>query len=1549
GPGSEFTDNLAQTHGGAIYLKSGKIMLNASAAGNILFRGNKHGVTFTLTGDSYVANAGSGTPNAVYLGTSGTFIVDTADDSKVEFYDPIHSGGAVTFEKTGTGSVYFYDYGSLTGMISGSPTTNVKGGFFIVKLSENPPVGAVAAYGTVDRGTITVSGTSATQLGVIVGESSAKIQAETINVDAYGEIWADDPVGTVVIKANAFNLKNNGGLGGHGTLRVEDSNSMTIAIATTGTFTINAIDHGNPTDPNVTFTLEGSLLQGIGKLKKTGPGKFEMDRAHVYSGGTQVEEGTLLITYPGDPRQTQASIGAGSITVNENGTLYVKPTGSGNYSINNTLNAHNSGAKGGLLRVDLGNTSNILTIANSTNYDGRLLLENLTYTMANSGITQVINARVEAGAGSLLHVNSGASPTEGFKFASGVVRFNDLTAGATQMGSRITTSALDVSGTGTVQVNSSLLTASHGLFTNNDTPLLQRDNYGMARQFIGAKNSTITVTGNAANIQLTDFNGTAVDITQQVNLMQNSQDVAIQYVRLNSESLTTGPQNDGLYIGAVLFKISLNSGKTTSLSGDVTTVAGGNDFSAQIVGEGNLQIDATNSIILNNASPAPNSFSGTTTVNTGRLVGGADNIIASSSGLEVKAGATFDTGNFNQGVKNLTGAGTLEVNAGAGKTLTITQASPTTFSGALVGSGVILKDGVGTLTLSGTANTHSGNWNVNGGGLIVTGTIGSSGNYAGNIGVENASVVFNQTGNQTLAGNITRNHTSATVQKLGAGTLSVNGRIEPQFTLSAGVLAGVGTLYNAVFATGAKISPGTSGGADMGVLSFGENTGSTTIFSGVHILLNLKGASQSDTINVTGDVAFANNNTLDFQWDDAVFKDGSYTIVKASGGLYAGDGVTPLTTALMQGTTFLQGGAAIANARNLSELRIVSDGEGNKIVLTTWANKNYTVYWDGKPAPSDNWNDTSTNKNWWTTEVTGTKQSVPFLDGDIAMFNNEAPAKTVIVDTGGVTVYAMTVTGAAYTFNGGKITGDPNSWNSSYSGEPPPTISSRLLVESNATALFDGAVEFPEIEVQGAAEFNAAVKVNGVGKALKATGSGYIKLGNSGSFTDVASIILDGAQTKLEFNRTSTNYTYAGVISGSGSVEKTGNAEVTLTGDQTYTGETKISAGKLTVTGRLGAGNYNGGIIDNGTLEFNQTQAQTLNGRIDGSGALIKSGNEKLTLTHAESRYTGSITVNAGIMEVSGRVGAIYETFDGGTAFEATYVSGYYTGNIHVAENAKLTFSFAGDYQVLAGGLSGGGTLEKKSAMPMYFVGNASSFSGYTVVQAGGFHLAPGTLYGSTTASGGFTVASGAALHVNDGGKIIAETMSLLGGASLVSHPGQFTIQAKNSANITISANAALFFYLGENDVDTAAAPKPKIAFQDASGGAAQVDLPNPIGLKVLPGGYVPRPELDGHFTLLSGLDINSIATRHGSYDAALLAIFGTKEIEIMSSWFDLFFTATGELMLHQRDFKTTIPEPATYGLFSGILLGSLALLRRRKSRKGRSGQNGDTCLPICP
>ncbi len=142
--------------------------------------------------------------------------------------------------------------------------------------------------------------------------------------------------------------------------------------------------------------------------------------------------------------------------------------------------------------------------------------------------------------------------------------------------------------------------------------------------------------------------------------------------------------------------------------------------------------------------------------------------------------------------------------------------------------------------------------------------------------------------------------------------------------------------------------------------------------------------------------------------------------------------------------------------------------------------------------------------------------------------------------------------------------------------------------------------------------------------------SGTLQIGAGGTAGSIAGNILNNAA--MIFNR-SNNLTYAGVISGIGTLTKLGAGILTLTGNHTFTGDTTISAGTLSIGSGGTTGSIAGNIIDNSALRFNRSNNLTYAGVISGSGTLQKSGAGVLSLTGA-NLYTGTTTITTGTLSI---------------------------------------------------------------------------------------------------------------------------------------------------------------------------------------------------------------------------------------------------------------------------------------------------------------------------
>ena len=105
---------------------------------------------------------------------------------------------------------------------------------------------------------------------------------------------------------------------------------------------------------------------------------------------------------------------------------------------------------------------------------------------------------------------------------------------------------------------------------------------------------------------------------------------------------------------------------------------------------------------------------------------------------------------------------------------------------------------------------------------------------------------------------------------------------------------------------------------------------------------------------------------------------------------------------------------------------------------------------------------------------------------------------------------------------------------------------------------------------------------------------------------------------KLAFDR-SNSVTFAGVVSGSGSLTQLGAGTIDLTGANTYTGGTTISAGTLQIGAGGTTGSIVGNVVDNAKLAFDRSNSVTFAGIVSGSGSLTQLGAGTIDLTAANT------------------------------------------------------------------------------------------------------------------------------------------------------------------------------------------------------------------------------------------------------------------------------------------------------------------------------------------
>ncbi|EBJ2611731.1 hypothetical protein DQ643_11790 [Salmonella enterica] len=288
------------------------------------------------------------------------------------------------------------------------------------------------------------------------------------------------------------------------------------------------------------------------------------------------------------------------------------------------------------------------------------------------------------------------------------------------------------------------------------------------------------------------------------------------------------------------------------------------------------------------------------------------------------------------------------------------------------------------------------------------------------------------------------------------------------------------------------------------------------------------------------------------------------------------------------------------------------------------------------------------------------------------------------------------------------------------------------------------------------------------GQSLTKTGAGTLILNAENTYTG-GTTISDGTlvannvealgtgnvtdNATLELN---TGGDFDNAISGSGQVVKSGDETLTLSGANSYTGGTTISGGTLVATNVEALGS--GDVTDNATLELNT--GGTFDNVISGSGQVVKSGDEMLTLSGANS-YTGGTTISGGTLVVS-NVEAL--------------------GSGDVTDNATLELNTGGDFD---NAISGSGQVVKSGGDTLTLSGNNS----YT----GGTLISDGTLVATNVeALGSGDIDNYASLQLNASGQFVT--------ANLTTHDNATTAIGAGSAlranTLTQEANSTLAVHL---------------------------------------------------------------------------------------------------------------------------------------------------------
>ncbi|EEA5464106.1 autotransporter outer membrane beta-barrel domain-containing protein [Salmonella enterica subsp. enterica] len=1356
-------NQITTESGSAIVAKDNGILIN-SGANNVTNGGS---ITATGSNMSYGIQYNSGASGTITNTGTITTTGKGAGDASVYAH-----GGAVTINNSGTMDssvfgVYVTTGHTLNNLAGGSISANTAVQFHG---NNNKLANAGAILGDTNGVTISGSGNTLTSQGKITGGTNAILinsgsKNNTLTLNTGTEIS-----GSITDDNNSASANNNLILDGEGTLgssisglnSVTSSGDWTLSGATmnfsgttnsalwvkSGTLILNGamtakgatvdsgttlqignsgtlgafngdiVDNGTLTFNRSDAAAYGSVISGSGNVIKQGGGELTLSNNNSYSGGTTIAEGTLTATAGG-------ALGSGNI----DNRAYLK--------------------------LDAASASDPFIVADLTTHSG---------------------ATVEIGAGSTLQANT-LTQQDGSTLTA------DLTATS---GPAIRAKNVNLDGT----LNVASPASQEPIRSTDDLislALIESDN-AISGDFDG-----ITINGNAMNpdafitvVGQKNVNDTHYDLVETLTWYADHDNAAIDA----HGTFNLADADDSFTVNTVLENVDANSGwngqsltKTgagTLILNAENTYTGGTTISdgtliannVEALGTGNVTDNAT--LELNTGGDFTNNISG-----SGQVVKSGDETLTLSGANSYTGGTTISGGTLVAsnvealGTGDITDNATLELNAGGD------------FANNIGGTGSVVKSGDKTLTLSGS-NTYTGGTTISGGTLVATnvealGTgnvtdnatleLSTGGDFANNIG-GTGSVV--KSGDKTLTLSGANSYSGATtisggtliathVNALGTGAIDNRASLlldaSGQFTVTDLTTESGG---NTEIGAGSTLQATTLTQKSDSTLTINLNSNTTAPvihaasqvslagtldITGVGDVLDSDPASTDDLDTFTliasdktiaGDFEKLTVAGMDADLADFITVDGR---IDDTGKQYE------LTTAL---TWYADRDDAVTDAHGTFNL---TNADGSFAVNTVLENVDATL----DPASATGWDGTSLIKQGAGTLILNAENTytggTTISGGTLVATNVDALGTddaTLELNTGGT--FDNAISGSGQVVKSGDETLTLSGTNT-YSGGT--LISGGTLVASNVEALGTGDVTNDAVlELNTSGDFDNALSGSG---QVEKSGDGTLTLSGSNTYTG-GTLISGGTlvasnvealgtgdvtdNAVLELN---TGGDFDNAISGSGQVVKSGDETLTLSGANSYTGGTTISGGTLVATSvdALGSGD----VTDNAVLELN-TGGDFTNS-ISGSGQVVKSGDETLTLSGANS-YTGGTLISSGTL-VANDVNAL--------------------GTGDVTDNATLALNTGGTFD---NAISGSGKVEKSGDKTLTLSG-ANSYTGGTTIN-------DGTLVASNVeALGSGDVTDNATLELNTGGTFD----NAIGGSGNVVKSGADTLTLSGSNNYT--------------------------------------------------------------------------------------------------------------------------------------------------------------------
>ncbi|EAU0370678.1 autotransporter outer membrane beta-barrel domain-containing protein [Salmonella enterica] len=1135
-------------------------------------------------------------------------------------------------------------------------------------------------------------------------------------IDAHGTFNLADADDSFTVNTVLENVDANSGWDGQsltktgaGTLILNAENSYTggttISDGTLVANNVEALGTGDVTD-NATLELNtggtfDNAISGSGQVVKSGDETLALSGINSYTGGTTISGGTLIAS-------NVEALGTGDVT--DNAVLELNTGGDF---------ANNIGGSGQVVKSG----DDALTLSGSNTYTGGTLISDGTLVATNVEALGTGDVTDNA----VLELNTGGDFTNAISGSGQVVKSGDKTltlsgansySGATTIsGGTLIATHVNALGTGAIDNRASLLLDASGQFTVTDLTTESGGNTEIgagstlqATTLTQKSDSTLTINLNsntvdpvihaasqvslAGTLDITgvgdvlDSDPASTDDLDTFTLIASDKTIAGDFEKLT----VAGMDADLADFITVDGRID-DTGKQYELTTALTWYADRDDAVTDAHGTFNLtNADgsfAVNTVLENvdaTLDPAnATGWDGTSLIKqgAGTLILNAENTY--TGGTTISGGTLVATNVEALGSGDVTDNATLELNTGG------------TFDNAISGSGQVVKSGDKTLTLSGS-NTYTGGTTISDGTLVAS-----------------------------------------NVEALGTGDVTNDAVLE----LNTG-----GTFDNAISGSGQVVKSGDETLTLSGANSY---TGGTLISGGTLVASNVEALGTGD---VTDNAVLELNTGGDF--DNAI--SGSGQVVKSGDETLTLSGANSYT-----GGTTISGGTLVATSVDALGSGDVTDNA--VLELNTGGDFTNSISGSGQVVKSGDETLTLSGTNTYrggTTISGGTlvASNVEALGtGDVT---NDA---VLALNTGGD--FANNIGGTGSVVKSGDETLTLSGTNS-YTGGT--TISGGTLVATNVEALGTGDVtNNATLELNTGGDFTN--NISGNGQVVK-SGDDTLTFSGSNTYTGGTTIndgtlvatsveaLGSGDVTNDAVLALNTGGDFANNIGGTGSVVKSGDKTLTLSGANSYTGGTLISGGTLVATSvdALGTGD----VTDDATLELNT--GGTFDNAISGSGQVVKSGDDVLTLSGANS-YSGGTLISGGTLVA--------------TSVEAL-------GSGDVTDNAVLELNTGGTFDNV---ISGSGQVVKSGDDALTLSG-ANTYTGGTTISGG-------TLVASNVeALGSGDIDNYASLQLNASGQFVT--------ANLTTHDNATTAIGAGSAlranTLTQEANSTLAVHLTDSN-----------------------------------------------------------------------------------------------------------------------------------------------------